>query len=322
VTKYIKPELLFSMSARRCESISVSGIAVADVKHWLQHIPVNRDVCHVVLHVGINTCFANVTDATGWLELYKLLKKVFPKAIVQFSSILPPFTPRTDLDFTVDESNFHLEEMCRKTGVCLIDNYSIFRTNRGRAKQASYADEIHPSREGTRKLAGNIKASIRQQRQEGKRGDAASRHSGQDGDGQHSMVGPSLSSSNQATSETQGVNSHTPQQAPVHSASTAQNWAPYPPQYNHLSSNRDSGPLAQGEHGGGQVFRPSEQRDLADTQRQRLHPQQQLPPHLRALMQYQMWLQAFHALPQFPHPAPVPYPFMHPPMTPVNPACH
>jgi len=37
-------------------NISVSGITIDDLLHWLKHILRNKDVRRVVFHVGVNTC--------------------------------------------------------------------------------------------------------------------------------------------------------------------------------------------------------------------------------------------------------------------------
>ena len=64
---------------------SISGLTVDDLLLWLQNVPKCRDVQLLVVHVGVNT----VTESM-WRALLKLLKSVFPNAVVQLSSLIPP----------------------------------------------------------------------------------------------------------------------------------------------------------------------------------------------------------------------------------------
>ena len=82
ITMMIKPELMYPHKAN--QKISVSGLTAEDL-HWLQNVPKCRDVQLLVVHVGVNT----VTESM-WRALLKLLKSVFPSAVVQLSSLIPP----------------------------------------------------------------------------------------------------------------------------------------------------------------------------------------------------------------------------------------
>ena len=63
----IKPDLVFP--GGQSQNISVSGLAIDDVNHWLANIPRNREERRVVIHIGINTCkFAVVTESM-WRQL-------------------------------------------------------------------------------------------------------------------------------------------------------------------------------------------------------------------------------------------------------------
>ena len=72
------------------QKISVSGLTVDDLLHWLQNVPKCRDVQLLVIHVGVNTCWVNIVTESMWRALLKLLKSVFPNAVVQLSSLIPP----------------------------------------------------------------------------------------------------------------------------------------------------------------------------------------------------------------------------------------
>ena len=47
----------------------------------------NADVQLLVVHVGVNTCWVNTVTESMWRAL---LKSVFPNAVVQLSSLIPP----------------------------------------------------------------------------------------------------------------------------------------------------------------------------------------------------------------------------------------
>ena len=83
VFRQIKPELMYPHKVH--QKISVSGLIVEDLLLWLQNVPKCRDVQLLVVHVGVNT----VTESM-WRALLKLLKSVFPSAVVQLSSLIPP----------------------------------------------------------------------------------------------------------------------------------------------------------------------------------------------------------------------------------------
>lgn len=159
VYRFIRPDLVFPYN--QGQKISVSGITVDDLLHWLRYIPVNKEVQQIVVHVGVNTCLTDVVTGSRWLELKKWLRKVFPNARLAFSSILPPLRKSDSLCKTVVESNMHLAEMCESEGVDLIDNTCTFRTAKDLPKKALYHDNLHPSTpHGLAKLTMNIQAAI------------------------------------------------------------------------------------------------------------------------------------------------------------------
>ena len=88
VARPIKSDLVFP--GGQSQNISVSGLAIDDVNHWLANIPRNREVRCAVIHIGVNTCkFAVVTESM-WRQLIRKLKHTFPEAAVLVSSIVPP----------------------------------------------------------------------------------------------------------------------------------------------------------------------------------------------------------------------------------------
>lgn len=160
VVKFIRPDLVYPHSKRTSQLISVSGLAVDDVKHWLKHIPPCKNVQQLILHIGVNTCFSDVVTVAQWNELYKLSKKIFPNAFLHFSSILPPKAISSPLAKTVAESNVHLNTMCSREGCDFINNIDSFATNRGLPKKAAYQDNVHPSRVGTGRLGSTFRRAI------------------------------------------------------------------------------------------------------------------------------------------------------------------
>ena len=76
VARPIKPDLVFP--GGQSQNLSVSGLAIDDVNHWLANISRNREVKRVVIHIGVNTCkFAVITESI-WRQLIRKLKPVFP----------------------------------------------------------------------------------------------------------------------------------------------------------------------------------------------------------------------------------------------------
>nr|KAG5686149.1 hypothetical protein BaRGS_020009 [Batillaria attramentaria] len=86
----------------------------------------------------------------------RLTKKVFPRAIIRASSIIPTYGNHPD-NKAIHPSNKHLKTACDKEKTPFIDNTPSFVTKQGAPKQAHYWDTYHPSDEGTAKLAVNLK---------------------------------------------------------------------------------------------------------------------------------------------------------------------
>ena len=135
---------------------SISGLTVDDLLHWLQNVPKCRDVQLLVVHVGVNTCWVNTVTESMWRALLKLLKSVFPNAVVQLSSLIPP-QGEHPLRKTVAASNAALVKACHSEQVMLADHTDTFTTNSGAPRKALYRDALHPSPKGTVRLACNVK---------------------------------------------------------------------------------------------------------------------------------------------------------------------
>ena len=150
----IRPELMYPHKAQ--QKISISGLTVDDLLHWLQNVPKCRDVQLLVVHVGVNTCWVNTVTESMWRALLKLLKSVFPNAVVQLSSLIPP-QGEHPLRKTVAASNATLVKACHSEQVMLADHTDTFTTNSGAPRKALYRDALHPSPKGTVRLACNVK---------------------------------------------------------------------------------------------------------------------------------------------------------------------
>ena len=82
------------------------------------------------VHVGVNTCWVNTVTESMWRALLKLLKSVFPNAVVQLSSLIPPQGEHT-LRKTVAVSNAASVKACHSERVMPADHTDTVTTNSG-----------------------------------------------------------------------------------------------------------------------------------------------------------------------------------------------
>ena len=151
VARPIKPDLVFP--GGQSQNISVSGLAIDDVNHWLANIPRNREVRRVVIHIGVNTCkFAVVTESM-WKQLIRKLRHVFPEAAVLVSSIVPPMGR---LRKTVQVSNAALLAVCNREKVSVVNHTDAFTARSGAPRKHLYRDQLHPSDGGTSRMVFNL----------------------------------------------------------------------------------------------------------------------------------------------------------------------
>ena len=87
-TRTLKADLTFP--GKNAESISVPGITINDVTHWLANIPASKQVREVVLHAGINSCQADAITKDKWCRCIHLLRRVFPSANIHICTLIPP----------------------------------------------------------------------------------------------------------------------------------------------------------------------------------------------------------------------------------------
>ena len=108
------------------------------------------------VHVGVNTCWVNTVTESMWRALLKLLKSVFPNAVVQLSSLIPPQGEHT-LRKTVAVSNAASVKACHSERVMPADHTDTVTTNSGAPRKALYREALHPNPKGTVRLACNVK---------------------------------------------------------------------------------------------------------------------------------------------------------------------
>ena len=146
--------------SERVQIISVSGMSTEDLMGWLTSQPEAPHVDAVTVHVGVNDCRRREVTCYQWDQLLEECWRVFPRAKLQVSTILPPKVVNSKLSFPVMASNANLTYSCRKLGATLIDNTSTFAPN-GRPLSELYRHErhdlVHVSHKGMVCLARNIR---------------------------------------------------------------------------------------------------------------------------------------------------------------------
>ena len=148
-TRTLKADLTFP--GKKAENVSVSGLTLNDLSHWLANIPAAKQVKVVVLHIGINSCQTDSISKDKWAKIIRLTKKVFPSANVYICSLIPPRGAHP-LKKSALDSNEQLRQACLVEHCVFIDSRSIFTTQRGAPKQRLYKDALHPSPSGVASL--------------------------------------------------------------------------------------------------------------------------------------------------------------------------
>ncbi|KAK7474556.1 hypothetical protein BaRGS_00034201, partial [Batillaria attramentaria] len=155
VTQYLD-ERRMSVDGETVQNISVSGLRVENVITWLSALSPLPNIDRVTVHIGINSCWNGPIRKQAWLNLFRLIKSVFPAAVLQMSSIVPPAGKHV-LSRAAFTSNQSLIAACQHEHITFIDNVPTFVTASGAPKQILYHDKLHPSDRGVRSLAWNIK---------------------------------------------------------------------------------------------------------------------------------------------------------------------
>ena len=150
-------EVKMSNRGARVRNLAVSGLTVADLCEWLSSLPPSQHIKHATFHVGINSCGEGPVSVASWRRLVSLHRRAFPQAVLQASSILPPFGQHP-LTEAASRSTANLRQVCRAERVVYIDHTPSFLSPSGAPKRAMYrpGDRIHPSDKGARSVAMNI----------------------------------------------------------------------------------------------------------------------------------------------------------------------
>ena len=163
VLRYMQGRKMACRRGERVQVISVSGMTVEDLTHWLIMQPKAPHIRMVTFHVGVNDCKRREVTSYMWHDLVSRCHRAFPNAHIQASSILPVKRPKCALGETVTMSNANLTAVCKKREATLIDNSDSFAPH-GRPLLELYNhknrhDLVHPSHSGLIQLARNIRKS-------------------------------------------------------------------------------------------------------------------------------------------------------------------
>ena len=134
--------------------IYVPRVTVADLIAWLQDQPSSPAVLQVTFQVGINSCKTSAVTSAAWSGLMTELKRVFPRASLTGSSILPA-KGRNPLN-SIQLTNENLNKFCGRHGVKCTNHDELFIAPSGAPRLALYKDTLHPSPKGTARLAENL----------------------------------------------------------------------------------------------------------------------------------------------------------------------
>ena len=149
--------------------ICLPDITTSHVFEWADSLPVNRQMQHVTIHIGINDCKVGVVNVSTWDDLLSSLIIKFPNATFYASSILPA-KQRDGLNLSITPSNANLKEVCTYKQISYIDHCNVFLAKSGAPKKALYNNTrgniSDISRRGFTQLILNIKRHQRQPSQQ------------------------------------------------------------------------------------------------------------------------------------------------------------
>ena len=139
----------------RVSKVAASGLTVYHLQHWLSTCPEFPHIAHVTFHVGINDCWKGPVSTADWGKLLQSLRRVFPNATLQASSIIPP-RGKHHLYNPASTTTANLRDACRQEHVAYINNTRSFLARSGAPKKSMYSDSLHPSNQGYKCLVENI----------------------------------------------------------------------------------------------------------------------------------------------------------------------
>ncbi len=140
---------------------TVGGATAGDIAACLLNQSSRADTKHVVVHIGTNDCsrdsdYNKQLVMVSFQALAKQLVRVFPKAAVAFTSILPKRSGHT---LATEEANKMLKDMCSSCGFELLHHPLLGGSTRSLQKQL-YTDEVHLNQRGLATLLRSIIAFL------------------------------------------------------------------------------------------------------------------------------------------------------------------
>ena len=123
-------EVKMSTGSAHVRNLAVPGLTVADLCEWLASLPPSLHIKQATFHVGINSCGEGPVSIASWRRLVSLHRRAFPQAVLQASSILPPFGQHP-LTEAASRSMANLRQVCRAERVIYIDHNSSFLSPAG-----------------------------------------------------------------------------------------------------------------------------------------------------------------------------------------------
>ena len=138
------------------QKIAAREMTVSGLTKWLRMQTPRPNVLQATFHVGMNDCSENRVSSKQWRELVIQCQRVFPRAELQASSIIPA-QGRSLLNNTIRPSNDNLAEVCMGFRVNFKNNNNLFTSKSGAPKKAMYFGKTTiPSRFGMAQLLTNL----------------------------------------------------------------------------------------------------------------------------------------------------------------------
>ena len=128
---------------------TVGGATAGDFSASLTNQSPREDTSHVIVHTGTNDCSGTNYDkqlvAVSFQALAKQLVRVFPKAAIAFTSILPLNSGYTQ---AIEDTNQMLSSMCSSYGfVYLLEPTFSVKQSRHKLKQL-FSDVVQLNQRG------------------------------------------------------------------------------------------------------------------------------------------------------------------------------
>ncbi|WP_419611689.1 hypothetical protein, partial [Thiolapillus sp.] len=150
----------------KSQVIFTSGLTLAGLISKLSKpFQPSRKVICVNVHVGINDCRnGRVIKKETWSNAIHALRRCFPSARVNLSSILPLNDSSGHVAYCINKSNDNMYHAVWDKGELFTDNDETFYTRSWDVKSSWYRDGLNPNKRGSSSLARNLKRTIRSTR--------------------------------------------------------------------------------------------------------------------------------------------------------------